>query len=114
MKNTVFAHLGRYWQELYRACNCTEPHTRLEGSLTAAASAYPDRFCKVAVIAAREFPGGPGPWGRGYGAAGDGEAAARPRPRRKGSELFSVIISECLPWKPLVKHSYAKHGHINI
>ena len=39
-------------------------HTRLEGSLTTQASAYPDLLCKkIAQIALRELPGGDGPWG---------------------------------------------------
>lgn len=125
-KLTIFAFLKSYWREIYLPCSCVAPHTRLEGALTSAASAYPDRLCRlIARIALREFPGGTGPWGHQFvydddlgsaGAAGDtgAEGSMRPRRRIKGSELFSVILSECLPWHVLLKHPFKKHGHINI
>ena len=125
-KLTIFAFLKSYWHEIYRPCTCTVPHTRLEGSLTTTASAYPDRLCRlIARIAAREFPGGSGPWGRGFAHddvvgedVGNGDLRASgtglQKRRIKGSELFSVILSECLPWRVLLKHPFKRHGHINI
>ena len=58
-KDTLFLHLGRYWKRIVRTCCCVVPHTRLEGSLTTAASAYPDQLCcLIARIACDNFAGG--------------------------------------------------------
>ena len=62
-KDTVFAHFWSFWGELWSPCTCTKAHTRLVDSLTAAASAYPDKCCEeAAIIAVLEFPGADGPW----------------------------------------------------
>ena len=122
-KDTLFLHLGKYWDQLVRPCTCVKPHTRLEGSLTTLASAYPDQLCRlIAVIAERNFPGGEGPWGDLEGRAdsvpGAAPTAARPsalaRRRIKGSELFAVVLSECLPWSVILKQPFKRFGHINI
>ena len=41
-KLTIFTFCRKYWHELFRGCTCVKAHTRLEGSLTTQASAYPD------------------------------------------------------------------------
>ena len=92
--------------------------------MTTLASAYPDRLCRtIATIAAREFPGGDGAWGHGYvhekldgdllGATG-AELGRSGGHRIKGSELFSVLLPECLPWRVNMVHAFRRHGHINI
>ena len=122
-KDTVFAHIGAYWKGIIKRCTCVVPHTRLEGSLTTQASAYPDALCRrISRIAKDNFPGGDGPWGHLFGAERGGDhgresthaVGGGPRRRIRGSDLFGVILSECLPWSVILKHPFKKHGHINI
>ena len=122
-KDSVFAHIGTYWKSIIKPCTCVVPHTRLEGSLTTQASAYPDALCRqIGRIAKEHFPGGEGPWGHLYGAGESGNhgrenshaVGGGPRRRIRGSDLFGVILSECLPWSVILKHPFKKHGHINI
>ena len=97
---------------------------RLEGSLITLASAYPDQLCReIARIAQEQFPGGEGRRGHQWGSADfdthAAEASSRvrvagPRRRIRGSELFAVILSECLPWAAILKHPFKRFGHINI
>ena len=119
-KETIFGFCARspYWARLYRACSCSVPHTKLEGSLTTAAAEYPTDMCEeIAIILSENCPAEPGPW-----LPNDVEGEAMPAsPVRKSkmagrapSELHTIILSECMPWVVNVKHKFRKHGHINI
>ena len=104
-KDTLFLHLRGYWKQIVRPCRCVAPHTRLEGSLTTQASAYPDLLCRlIGRIACDNFPGGEGPWGHRFGTEEQGRESRvnvsegeRPSRRIKGSELFQLFCqSVCL------------------
>ena len=117
----MFPRRSAFWKTLYKPCSCTKPHVKLEGSLTTLAAAYPEGFCKsVSDIVEFRKPPGPGPW-----IELDEPVPPVPipdpeyqRPRRARraavSSVHAIVLSQCIPWRPVLKQPFKHFGHINI
>ena len=115
LKMTVFLFRKQssFWKNLYRPCTCSgvPKHTQLAGSLTTMAAEYPEQLCEqIAEITKIHMPDSPGPW------LPNDEAPPEevPQMERAASSLFTIVLSECLPWATAMKHRFREKGHINV